>query len=67
MIKTLLFLATVAYTTYGFSQNAIGLGLVSETYPLAFWDALANATDSDLNPTFLRLVLKIDRKRAGDE
>ena len=67
MLKALLCLCAVVCTAYGFSRNAISLGLVSERYPIEFWDALANATDDELNPTFLRLVLRLDRTRAGDE
>lgn len=50
-----------------FSRNAIKLGLVSETYPLKFWDALANMTEAELNPEFRRLVVYLDHERAGNE
>lgn len=67
MLRALVFLSAMVYTTYGFSRNAINLGLVSEKYPVEFWDTLANMTDADLSPPFLRIVLRLDRTRAGDE
>jgi len=62
----LTFLAIVGVAS-AFSRNAISLGLVSDVYPIEFWDALANTTDSDLEPGFRRFVLLLDRTRAGDE
>lgn len=67
MLRALLLLAAAVYSAQAFSQNAIGLGLVSVRYPLSFWDSLANMTEAELNPEFRRLVLFLDRTRAGDE
>ena len=67
MMKILLCIALMLCAVQGFSRNAIKLGLVSDEYPLKFWDTLANMTDADLNPEFRRIVLYIDRSRAGDE
>lgn len=67
ILRVLLGLSLAILAVNGFSRNAIGLGLVSKTYPLWFWDSLANMTDADLNPEFRRFVLYLDRERAGNE
>ena len=66
MIKILLAVLALACGTQASGHNAVDLGLVSEAYPLEFWDSLSNLTDKELNPNFLRFLLFIDRTRAGD-
>jgi len=63
----LLLLCLLAASVSAFSRNALDLGLVSEHFPMEFWEALASMNDEDLNPEFRKLVLYLDRKRAGNE
>lgn len=67
MLRKLICLCAILYGAQAFSRNAIELGLVSEDYPLAFWDALATMKEAELGPEFQRLILYLDRSRAGDE
>ncbi|XP_067947034.1 uncharacterized protein [Watersipora subatra] len=50
-----------------YKSNAMDLGLVSDTYPMEFWETLANLKDAELRPNFLRVVLYLDRNRAGND
>lgn len=67
MLKTICVSLTLFLVANAFVENAVKLGLVSKTYPLVFWDALANMKEEELNPDFRRLVIVLDNERSGNQ